>query len=73
MVSFVREFPEYLKVITYCARKTEMAIRNHLFTVSHQPRELFRMCLKEEQLETATSCLIVLQSMETAIASVEVM
>ncbi|CAD5217774.1 unnamed protein product [Bursaphelenchus xylophilus] len=71
VVSFVREFPEYLKIIVYCARKTELAIRNHLFTVAHHPRELFRMCLEEEQLETATSCLIVLQSLETAVASVE--
>ncbi|CAD5213198.1 unnamed protein product [Bursaphelenchus okinawaensis] len=71
VVAFVREFPEYLKIIVYCARKTELAIRNHLFTVSHHPRELFRLCLEEEQLETATSSLIVLQSLETAVASVE--
>lgn len=30
------------------------------------------MCLEDDQLETATSCLIVLQSMESAMASVQV-
>ncbi|KAI6172535.1 Protein RIC1-like protein [Aphelenchoides besseyi] len=71
VVSFINEFPEYLETIVHCARKTELAIRNHLFTVSHHPRELFRMCLEDDQLDTATSCLIVLQSMESAAASVQ--
>jgi hypothetical protein len=87
VVSFIHEFPEYLQTIVHCARKTELAIRNHLFTVSHPPRkskffvinfkglnlgELYRMCLEDDQLDTATSCLIVLQSMESALSSVQV-
>lgn len=70
-MAFIHEFPEYLETIVHCARKTELAFWNLLFSVSHHPRELFKMCLKEDQLDTATSCLIILQSMESTIASVQ--
>uniref|UniRef100_A0A914EG37 Protein RIC1 homolog n=1 Tax=Acrobeloides nanus TaxID=290746 RepID=A0A914EG37_9BILA len=71
VVAFIHEFPEYLQTIVHCARKTELAFWNLLFSVSHHPRELFKMCLKEDQLDTATSCLIILQSMESTVASVQ--
>uniref|UniRef100_A0A914ZAQ3 Protein RIC1 homolog n=1 Tax=Panagrolaimus superbus TaxID=310955 RepID=A0A914ZAQ3_9BILA len=71
VVAFIHEFPEYLETIVHCARKTELAFWNLLFSVSHHPRDLFKMCLKEDQLDTATSCLIILQSMESTIASVQ--
>ena len=71
VVAFIHEFPEYLETIVHCARKTELAFWNLLFSVSHHPRELFKMCLKEDQLDTATGCLIILQSMESTIASVQ--
>ncbi|KAL3078975.1 hypothetical protein niasHS_014757 [Heterodera schachtii] len=64
-VAFLREFPaEYLRTIVFCARKTEPAFWSLLFSVSHHPRQLFQMCLKEGQLDTATSCLMILHSME---------
>src|SRR4051812_25509236 len=72
VVSFIHEFPEYLETIIHCARKTELAFWNLLFSVSHHPRQLFKMCLEEGQLDTATSCLILLQSMEPALASSQV-
>ncbi|KAI1703786.1 RIC1 domain-containing protein [Ditylenchus destructor] len=71
VVSFIREFPEYLQTIVHCARKTELAFWNLLFSVSHHPKEIFKMCMEEDQLDTATSCLILLQSMEPASASTQ--
>uniref|UniRef100_A0A914H3U2 Protein RIC1 homolog n=1 Tax=Globodera rostochiensis TaxID=31243 RepID=A0A914H3U2_GLORO len=64
-VAFLREFPtEYLRTIVFCARKTELAFWSLLFSVSQHPRQLFQMCLQEGQLDTATSCLMILHSME---------
>ncbi|KAH7723507.1 Protein R06F6.8 a [Aphelenchoides avenae] len=71
VVAFIHEFPEYLQTIVHCARKTELAFWNLLFSVSHHPRELFKMCLEAGELDTAISCLIVLQSMENAAASAQ--
>lgn len=64
VVSFLREFPdEYLPTIIHCARKTELAYWNVLFFVSNHPRQLFQMCLDEDLLELATSCLVILHSL----------
>uniref|UniRef100_A0A183BVV3 Protein RIC1 homolog n=1 Tax=Globodera pallida TaxID=36090 RepID=A0A183BVV3_GLOPA len=64
-VAFLREFPaEYLRTIVFCARKTELAFWSLLFSISQHPRQLFQMCLQEGQLDTATSCLMILHSME---------
>uniref|UniRef100_A0A915E3L8 Protein RIC1 homolog n=1 Tax=Ditylenchus dipsaci TaxID=166011 RepID=A0A915E3L8_9BILA len=71
IVSFIREFPEYLQTIVHCARKTELAFWNILFSASHHPREIFKMCMDEDQLDTATSCLILLQSVEPVTASTQ--
>uniref|UniRef100_A0A915BH36 Protein RIC1 homolog n=2 Tax=Parascaris univalens TaxID=6257 RepID=A0A915BH36_PARUN len=71
VVAFMQEFPDFLQTVAHCARKTELALWHALFAVTSHPRELFEMCIRDGQLETAASFLIVLQNMESSIASRE--
>ena len=42
-VAFIREFPEYLKTIAHCSRKTELALWPALFSVTGSPNDLFEV------------------------------
>lgn len=72
VVAFIREFPNFLQTVAHCARKTELALWHALFAVTSHPKELFEICIRDDQLETAASYLIVLQNMESSVASREV-
>lgn len=71
VVAFIREFPDFLQTVAHCARKTELALWHALFDVTSHPKELFEICIRDGQLETAASFLIVLQNMESSIVSRE--
>ncbi|CAO3613910.1 unnamed protein product [Cunninghamella echinulata] len=64
VIRFLDQFPHALDVIVSCARKTEVALWNHLFTYVGKPEDLFELCLNDGRLRTATSYLIILQTME---------
>ncbi|KAI8882813.1 RIC1-domain-containing protein [Backusella circina FSU 941] len=64
VVKFLDQFPHALDVIVSCARKTEVALWDHLFSVVGKPKDLFELCLADGRLRTATSYLIILQTMQ---------
>lgn len=70
-VAFIHEFPEFLKTVAHCARKTELALWRTLFDVTGSPNALFEECLQLKQLENAASFVIVLQNLETTEVSME--
>ena len=64
VVQFVETFPEYLKIILHCTRKSEVAVWPHLFSIVGDSCKLFEKCLSLNDLETAASYLVVLQNTE---------
>ncbi|CAO3657743.1 unnamed protein product [Umbelopsis ramanniana] len=64
VIQFLDQFPHALDVIVGCARKTEVALWEHLFSIVGNPQDLFELCLREDRLKTATSYLIIIQTLE---------
>ncbi|KAI9470023.1 MAG: RIC1-domain-containing protein [Benjaminiella poitrasii] len=64
VIKFLDQFPHALDVIVSCARKTEVALWDHLFSVVGKPKDLFELCLDDGRLRTATSYLIILQTLQ---------
>ncbi|KNC79312.1 hypothetical protein SARC_08295 [Sphaeroforma arctica JP610] len=69
VIDFVMKFPEYLEVIAHCARKTEVALWSFLFSRVGNPKRLFEACIDEGRLHTASSYLVILQTLEPPVAS----
>lgn len=64
VVDFIRQWPVYLETVVHCARKSEPALWPHLFSIVGNPQKLFQECLDKGSLDTAASCLIILQSFD---------
>ena len=64
VINFLRYFPQFLDVIVRCARKIEVTLWEYLFSIVGDPKDLFSYCLDTNNLHTATSYLIVIQTLE---------
>ena len=64
VIQFIREFPVFLETVVHCARKTELALWPHLFSIVGNPKDLFQQCLDNDKLSTAASYIIVLHNLE---------
>ncbi|RUP50765.1 hypothetical protein BC936DRAFT_137723 [Jimgerdemannia flammicorona] len=64
VVKFLDHFSHALDVIVGCARKTEVALWEYLFSIVGNPKDLFEMCMAEDRLKTATSYLIILHTLQ---------
>lgn len=71
VVRFIREFSVYHETVVHCARKSELSMWSHLFDerAVGNPRRLFQECLDKKKLDTAASCLIILQSLDRNIVT----
>ncbi len=64
VIGFIEQFPEYLKIISHCTRKSEVSVWPYLFSIVGDSNKLFEKCLSLNDLETAASYLVVLQNTE---------
>ncbi|RHZ64136.1 hypothetical protein Glove_326g54 [Diversispora epigaea] len=64
VVKFLNNFPHALDAIVGCARKTEVALWDYLFSIVGSPKDLFEKCMSTGLLKTATSYLLVLHTLE---------
>ncbi|CAF4801054.1 unnamed protein product, partial [Rotaria magnacalcarata] len=66
VTDFIKLFPQFLRIVSHCARKTEVALWPCLFSTSiiGDPKKLFQQCLTINNLETAASYLIIIQNLE---------
>jgi len=64
VIQFIREFPVFLETVVHCARKTELALWPHLFSIVGNPKDLFQQCIDSDKLSTAASYIIVLHNLE---------
>lgn len=71
VVGFIKKFPVYLETVVHCARKSELSMWSYLFDerAVGNPIRLFKECLEKKKLDTASSCLIILQSLDKNIVS----
>ncbi|KAL2914270.1 WD40 repeat protein [Polyrhizophydium stewartii] len=68
-VRFVQNFPKSLEIIVNCARKSEMALWGYFFSIVGDPIAMFEKCLSVGQLGTATSYLIIIQTLKSSAVS----
>ncbi|KAI8855102.1 RIC1-domain-containing protein [Chytridium lagenaria] len=64
LAKFLENFPNYLDVIVQCARKTEVSVWEYFFSIVGDAKVLFEKCLVAGSLRTATSYLIIIQTLE---------
>ncbi|KAJ9054314.1 WD40 repeat protein [Entomophthora muscae] len=64
--NLIRQFPHFPEVVVSCARKIEVALWEQLFEIVGSPYLLFEQCLASRRFEAASSCLIILHTLEPA-------
>ncbi|KAJ3070331.1 hypothetical protein HDU98_006666, partial [Podochytrium sp. JEL0797] len=71
VIEFLERFPSFLDIVAQCARKSDVSIWKYFFEVVGEPQTLFEECLKLGYLRTATSYLIIIQTLESTSVSVK--
>ncbi|KAJ3025525.1 UNVERIFIED_CONTAM: hypothetical protein HDU68_007062 [Siphonaria sp. JEL0065] len=71
VIIFLKRFPGFLDIVAQCARKTDVSLWEHFFSVVGDPEALFQECLNLSYLRTATSYLIIIQTLKPTSVSVK--
>ncbi|KAJ3406439.1 hypothetical protein HDU80_011272 [Chytriomyces hyalinus] len=71
VIQFLKRFPTFLDIVALCARKSDVSIWESFFQVAGNPQDLFKECLGLGYLRTATSYLIIIQTLEPAAVSIQ--
>lgn len=70
-IKLVKKFPQALQVIVNCARKSEMTLWRSFFDVASDPKLLYQESIDMGDFQTATSYLIIIQTLESSKVSAE--
>lgn len=64
VITLVKNFPQFIKILGACARKTELAVWPSLFGIAGKPVELFESCMENGDLDASATYLLILQTIE---------
>jgi len=64
VIKFIKNYSQYFDIIVQCARKTEVLVWEYFFSIVGDPKILFKQCISDGRLRTATSYLIIIQTLE---------
>ena len=64
VIELVRPFPNFIKIVGECARKTEIAVWTYLFGAAGKPKELFEQAMEKGNLEIAANYLLIVETIE---------
>jgi len=64
VIKFIKNYNQYFDIIVQCARKTEVLVWEYFFSIVGDPKILFKQCISDGRLRTATSYLIIIQTLE---------
>ncbi|KAI8819877.1 RIC1-domain-containing protein [Fimicolochytrium jonesii] len=63
--AFLRKFTDFPQIVAHTARKSEASLWPYFFSIIGDPKVLFEMCLRDGTLRSATSYLVIVQSLES--------
>ncbi|KAI6654292.1 RAB6A-GEF complex partner protein 1 isoform X1 [Oopsacas minuta] len=64
VIELIRPFPNFIKIVGECARKTEIAVWTYLFGAAGKPKELFELAMEKGNLEIAANYLLIVETIE---------
>ena len=64
VIELIRPFPNFIKIVGECARKTEIAVWTYLFGAAGKPKELFESAMEKGYLEIAANYLLIVETIE---------
>ena len=64
VIELIRPFPNFIKIVGECARKTEIAVWTYLFGAAGKPKDLFESAMEKGCLEIAANYLLIVETIE---------